>query len=429
MPWPMKRNALSARLAASRRSTRSRRRTFWRLSRYSFSPERKSRRPHSTSPYSTGNSRSSLPMTRLTSAMPVACRRAEPAKMTSSDLRVRSERPCSPSAQRSASARLLLPLPLGPTMALMPGPNSNRVASAKDLKPTRRSSRRRGSSSPRGPAAVGRCRARPQDASGPPLRRRSPPHAGSVPRRCRWRCHRARPRRHSASRDPVPRPAAPDRPAPARSARRPAPADGSSARRSSRPSGARRARDRRSPAANRASPRARRRGRGRRRPIRTRPPGPRGVLVRWLDRRRRRGGATSRARCVAPAPPGHGSTRGPRVAASGGLRPRSGGARRGHRETMRAMTASPRNSRRSFESADASGCSFGVAAVDQRPGEQAQVFDREREALGQPRGLAGRGRLATGQRARRCIRRRRRRCGSSPHPHRRSRSRTLLRGS
>ena len=44
MPWPMKRKALSARLASSSRSTRSRSRMRWRLRRYSFSPERKSRR-------------------------------------------------------------------------------------------------------------------------------------------------------------------------------------------------------------------------------------------------------------------------------------------------------------------------------------------------------------------------------------------------
>ena len=42
--------------------------------------------------------------------------------MTSSLLRIRSERPCSPSAQRRASARLDLPEPLGPTIALTPGP-------------------------------------------------------------------------------------------------------------------------------------------------------------------------------------------------------------------------------------------------------------------------------------------------------------------
>ena len=57
-----------------------------------------------------------------TSAMPSADRRSEPAQMTSSALRDRSARPCSPSAQRRASARLLLPDPFGPTTALMPGP-------------------------------------------------------------------------------------------------------------------------------------------------------------------------------------------------------------------------------------------------------------------------------------------------------------------
>ena len=42
--------------------------------------------------------------------------------MTSSDLRERSARPCSPSAQRSASARLLLPDPFGPDDGADPGP-------------------------------------------------------------------------------------------------------------------------------------------------------------------------------------------------------------------------------------------------------------------------------------------------------------------
>ena len=68
---------------------------------------------------------------------------SEPAQTTSSDLRVRSARPCSPSAQRRASARLLLPEPFGPTMALIPGPNSTWVRSAKDLKPWSRTERSR----------------------------------------------------------------------------------------------------------------------------------------------------------------------------------------------------------------------------------------------------------------------------------------------
>ena len=63
--------------------------------------------------------------------------------MTSSDFRDRSARPCSPRAQRRASARLLLPDPLGPTTALMPGPNVTSVRSAKDLKPWSRTDSRR----------------------------------------------------------------------------------------------------------------------------------------------------------------------------------------------------------------------------------------------------------------------------------------------
>ncbi len=82
--------------------------------------------------------------------------------MTSSDLRERSARPCSPSAQRRASARLLLPDPFGPTTALIPGPNSTLVRSANDLKPWSRSARRRGSAG------------RPESVTSRPGRRTSP---------------------------------------------------------------------------------------------------------------------------------------------------------------------------------------------------------------------------------------------------------------
>src|SRR4051794_7699517 len=75
--------------------------------------------------------------------MPSAERFSEPAKITSSDLRLRSARPCSPSDQRRASARLLLPEPFGPTTALIPGPNSTTVRSANDLNPCRRRARSR----------------------------------------------------------------------------------------------------------------------------------------------------------------------------------------------------------------------------------------------------------------------------------------------
>ena len=84
------------------------------LRRYSFSPLRNSRRPSSRTWKSTGSSPSPLSRTRVTSAMPCAERFSDPAQITSSALRERSARPCSPSAQRSASARLDLPEPLGP---------------------------------------------------------------------------------------------------------------------------------------------------------------------------------------------------------------------------------------------------------------------------------------------------------------------------
>src|SRR5262245_55549875 len=75
--------------------------------------------------------------------MPWAARFSEPAQITSSALRDRRARPCSPSAQRRASARLLLPDPFGPTTALIPPPNSTSVRSANDLNPWRRSARSR----------------------------------------------------------------------------------------------------------------------------------------------------------------------------------------------------------------------------------------------------------------------------------------------
>jgi hypothetical protein len=44
---------------------------------------------------------------------------------------------CSPSAHSTASVTFDLPEPLGPTITLVPGPNSSRVRSGKDLKPLR----------------------------------------------------------------------------------------------------------------------------------------------------------------------------------------------------------------------------------------------------------------------------------------------------
>src|SRR5437773_11434859 len=60
----------------------------------------------------------------------------EPLKMTSIIcLPRRLLADCSPSTHLMASTTLLLPQPLGPTMHVIPGPNSNSVLSAKLLKP------------------------------------------------------------------------------------------------------------------------------------------------------------------------------------------------------------------------------------------------------------------------------------------------------
>src|SRR5438270_9252867 len=59
-----------------------------------------------------------------------------PAKIRSSAVRQRTWRTfCSPSAQRTASARLDLPEPLGPTTAVTPLSKSSTVRGAKVLKP------------------------------------------------------------------------------------------------------------------------------------------------------------------------------------------------------------------------------------------------------------------------------------------------------
>src|SRR5688572_8348749 len=78
-----------------------------------------------------------LSKVRLTSAMLEGTRLAEPLKTTSKrTLERRDLGDISPRHQRRASTTLDLPQPLGPTMAVIPGSNSRRVRSAKDLKPT-----------------------------------------------------------------------------------------------------------------------------------------------------------------------------------------------------------------------------------------------------------------------------------------------------
>src|SRR5579864_4610812 len=86
-----------------------------------------------------GASRSLLSSVSATSARLRAGRLAEPPKMTSSISPARSRRAeVSPMTQRSASTRLDLPQPFGPTMPVSPGSIASSVGSTKDLKPARR---------------------------------------------------------------------------------------------------------------------------------------------------------------------------------------------------------------------------------------------------------------------------------------------------
>src|SRR5262249_22765677 len=73
---------------------------------------------------------------RVASAIPRGFRASEPLKMTSSMVAPRRLLAlCSPSTQVMASERLLLPQPLGPTIAVTPPANSTATGSTKDLKP------------------------------------------------------------------------------------------------------------------------------------------------------------------------------------------------------------------------------------------------------------------------------------------------------
>jgi len=77
-----------------------------------------------------------LEKTSETSAIPIGLRPPLPLKMTSVISLPRSPlADCSPKIHFRASTTLLLPLPLGPTTPVTPGPKSNRVRSAKLLKP------------------------------------------------------------------------------------------------------------------------------------------------------------------------------------------------------------------------------------------------------------------------------------------------------
>src|SRR3954453_10681729 len=116
----------------------SRRRHGAPLIAYSESPLRNSVRVIVTSENSIGRRFAELSMVSDTSARPSAGRSAVPAKMTSSILPPRSVRgPCAPRTHATASTRLDLPDPFGPTTTITPGSNSRTVLSANDLNPRR----------------------------------------------------------------------------------------------------------------------------------------------------------------------------------------------------------------------------------------------------------------------------------------------------
>src|SRR5437764_11054764 len=121
------------------------------LSRYWLSPPRDTRRPTVMRPSSAPGRSRSVRRVSMHSAMPSGLRLSEPLKMTSSMVPPRSDLAlCSPSTQVMASERLLLPQPLGPTMAVTPPAKRTSTGSTKDLKPetSRRSTLSMGSLRP-----------------------------------------------------------------------------------------------------------------------------------------------------------------------------------------------------------------------------------------------------------------------------------------
>ncbi len=136
LPWPT--NEYESRpIPVSRKSSViSFSRQGRRLIKYSLSWLRNTRRVIMTSIASKGKRLDELSKTTVTSANPMLLRLAVPPKiMSSMRLPRRTRGDCSPKTHFTASAILLLPLPLGPTMAVRPSPSSISVLSANDLKP------------------------------------------------------------------------------------------------------------------------------------------------------------------------------------------------------------------------------------------------------------------------------------------------------
>ena len=103
---------------------------------YSLSPFRYTRRPISISLYSMGSLPLLLWTIKDTSQTLNGLKSADPLKITSSILELRSTLDfCSPKTQRMASTILVLPQPLGPTTVVIPFPSFKETLLAKDLKP------------------------------------------------------------------------------------------------------------------------------------------------------------------------------------------------------------------------------------------------------------------------------------------------------
>ena len=106
------------------------------LTRNSLSPVRYIRRVMATSAISISNCWSLLSNTSVTSAALIGLRFSVPEKIISSAFCPRKLRTLdSPKTHFIASVILLLPLPLGPITAVIPGENFTIVLSANDLKP------------------------------------------------------------------------------------------------------------------------------------------------------------------------------------------------------------------------------------------------------------------------------------------------------
>ena len=437
MPWPMNRKAFSARCPASSRSTRSFSRTRCRFSRYSFSPDRYSRRPSSTTPNSTGSRPSALSRVSWTSAMPTAgpLLRAGPDDVLGL---ARAQRPAL-LAERPAErvGEVALARAVGPDDGADPGPEldvrplGERLEA---LEPHREEARRRGhpaTSAARfgragqedldglcGRGGLGHPARRsdahpehlvadgdldPEDlvvvgpdrlddpvrgpAAGRLLGRLLEPALGALEQR----------RRRGPRRAPAPR------------------SRGSSPAVRSQPTSSRRA------PASASNPDARIDGRVG--PTRAASPSPSARKRAEIDPGGQ-GGEPGRAH-------DRGAARGQDAFVVIGMA-RIEGLRDGKVDHRVAEV---------LESLVVPGCLAGVLveprAVGQRLGQEAPIRDREAELLGEEVGpvhdpgwfAQGRGIGRASCCARRCIRRRRRRCGSARRPRRRSRCRTLPRGS